>query len=96
MGDTLYGSDDNHQKAEKRGVELVAPTMGVVNEERLSLADFQMGEDGRVLACPQGHAPAVVKKKKSHLVCFDARQCAECPAQGRCPVKAGKRFYYLR
>ena len=70
--------------------------MGVVKEDRLSLADFRLDGEGGVLACPQGHAPEVVKKKKSHLACFDACRCAGCPERSRCPVKTGRRYYYLR
>jgi hypothetical protein len=96
LADSLYGSDDNCQKAEKHGVEVVAPAMGETNKDRFSLADFQMSEDGRVLACPLDHAPARVKKGKRHSVGFDARICDDCPERSRCPVEKGRKFFYLR
>lgn len=96
LADSLYGSDDNHQKAEKHGVDLVAPASGTTKEDRLGLSDFQMSEGGRILACPQGHPPATVKKKKRNSVGFDASICEGCPERCRCPVKKGNKFYYLR
>jgi hypothetical protein len=45
-------------------VELIAPTMGSVGEDKLSLADFQLSDEGEVVACPQGNAPAKIKKGK--------------------------------
>jgi len=96
LADTLYGSDDNQQKAESLGVELVAPTMGAVKEDRLGLSDFQIDEKGVVLACPQGHAPAVVKKRKRISIGFDAQVCEACPLRSQCPVKKGNKHCYLR
>ena len=63
--DSLYGSDDNCEHANNHGVELIAPAMGSVEENKLSLADFKFSEKGDVVACPQGNATAKVKKRKS-------------------------------
>jgi hypothetical protein len=61
LADTLYGSDENVQAAEDRGVELVAPIPGREPEsdpEALTLDDFAVDErTGKVEACPQGHEP---------------------------------------
>ena len=94
--DSLYGSDDNYEQAQERGVELIAPTMGSTQKDKLRLSDFKMSNRGQVVSCPQGHVPAKVKKKKRHSVGFAAFHCANCPALSNCPVKKGKKFYYLR
>lgn len=97
LADALYGSDENCQQAEQAEVEVVSPTMGDRKENSLSLADFESSEDGAILACPQGHAPVIVKKKKTrHTAAFDSNLCDQCPQQANCPVKAGKKHHYLR
>ena len=64
LADTIYGSDDNVQAAEERGVELVAPIPGrpPANDPRaLTLDDFAVDErTGDVTACPAGHTPLAV------------------------------------
>jgi len=94
--DSLYGSDDNYEQAQERGVELIAPTMGSTQKDKMRLSDFEISAKGQVVSCPQGHTPAKVKKKKRHSVGFAARHCENCPALSNCPVKKGKKFYYLR
>ena len=94
--DSLYGSDDNCERAKKHDVELIAPTMGAVKEDKLSLADFQFSKKGQVVACPQGHAPAKVKKKKRVSIGFASHHCQKCLKLSKCPVKKGKKYYYLR
>jgi len=94
--DSLYGSDDNCERAKEHDVELIAPTMGSVNEDKLSLADFQLSEKGEVVACPQSNAPAKVKKRKRVGIAFALHDCRNCPQLSKCPVKKGKKYYYLR
>jgi len=94
--DSLYGSDDNHEQAKKLGVELVAPTMGSAQKDKLRISDFEISSKGQIVSCPQGHAPAKIQKKKRHSVGFAAGHCENCPALSNCPVKKGKKFYYLR
>ena len=89
--DSLYGSDENYEQAKEHGIELVAPTMGSNEEGKINLADFQISEKGKIISCPQGHAPAKVKKKKRYSVAFDAQYCQGCPHLGICPVKKGKK-----
>ena len=48
MADSLYGSDDNCESAENHGVELIAPTMGTVDKEKLTLAEFQFSPKGEI------------------------------------------------
>lgn len=94
--DSLYGSDDNCQHAKEHDVELIAPTMGSVDKEKLSVADFQFSEKGDVVACPRGNAPVKVKKGKRASIGFASQDCQNCSNLPNCPVKKGKKYYYLR
>jgi hypothetical protein len=94
--DSLYGSDDNHERAKELGLELIAPTMGSVDEDKLGLVDFQLSDDGQALVCPQGNAPAKIKKGKKVSIGFAAHDCRNCPNLSKCPVQKGKKYYYLR
>jgi len=95
LADTLYGSDENCQKAEKLGVEVVSPAKGT--KEEISLSDFEVSEKGDVVSCPQGHVPVRTKTKKTrHAVAFDSQHCGACSFQETCPVKQGKEYHYLR
>jgi hypothetical protein len=97
LADSLYGSDENCQEAEQLGVDLVAPTMGSKKESCISLSDFEVTEKETIVSCPQGHKPIRRKKKKTrHTVAFDSQHCINCPNQNSCPVKPGKKHYYLR
>ena len=96
IADSLYGSDDNCEYATEHEVELVAPAMGAVDQDKLSLADFQFSEKGQIIACPSGHAPAKVKKRKKTSIGFTSQHCDSCPNRSICPVKKGKKYYYLR
>ena len=96
LADSLYGSDDNCQKAETHDVEVVAPVMGETKKDGFSLSDFQISDKGLVPACPLGHAPVKAKQGKRYSVGFDAAICDTCPERSRCPVKKGKKFCYLR
>jgi hypothetical protein len=96
LADALYGSDANCEEAKSHKVELTAPTMGKTKEDRTSLSEFHICEKGEVLACPQGHAPAKVRKKKRQSIGFAIEHCEACPLLQACPVKKGKKYYYLR
>jgi len=97
LADSLYGSDENSEKAEQMGVEVVSPTMGAGKDDTLSLSDFSLSEKGKIMACPQGHTPVKVKHKKHrYTVAFDSSHCMHCPFREACPVKPGKKHHYLR
>jgi len=99
LADSLYGSDDNCQHAEQLGVKIVAPTMGKPKQqqETQSLSDFAVSATGEIMTCPQGYAPVSTKTKKTrHTAAFDSQHCCQCPYQSTCPVKAGKKHFYLR
>ena len=96
VADALYGSDENCEKAKQLGVELIAPTMGAAKEDKVSLADFEISQEGQIVCCPQGHTPSKTNKKKRNSVGFDSQHCQNCSQLQNCPVKKGKKFYYLR
>jgi hypothetical protein len=56
LADSLYGGDENVEKAEKRGVEVVSPTMGE-QSHAISIADFHYSESDKMLSCPMGQTP---------------------------------------
>ena len=96
LADSLYGSDENCEKAKELGVEVVSPVMGKPQGNSLTLTDFTLSQEATVSACPQGHAPVKVKHKKGkHLAVFGLETCAGCPHLNECPVKPGKKGYYL-
>lgn len=96
LADSLYGSDDNCERAKEHNVELIAPTMGSVKEDKLSLTDFIFSSKGELVACPQGNLPTKIKKKKRLSIGFALQHCENCPDLSNCPVKKGKKRYYLR
>lgn len=99
LADTLYGSDENCQKAEKLGVEVVSPAKSNKEEDEksITLSDFEVSEKGDVVSCPRGHVPVRSKTKKTrHTAAFDSQHCSTCPFQGTCPVKQGRKNHYLR
>jgi hypothetical protein len=95
--DTLYGSDENCETAKSMGVELVSPVMGKTEQSAVSLSQFEFLKTGHVLSCPQGQKPLTSKKKKTRFTQgFSCETCAKCPLVNDCPVKPGKKYYYLR
>jgi hypothetical protein len=94
--DSLYGSDDNCEQAKQHDVELIAPTMGSVTEDKLNLSEFEISDKGQITACPQGHAPEKIKRRKQISIGFASQDCENCPKLSICPVQKGKELYYLR
>ena len=80
------------------GVELIAPVKkGKPEKCAVSLSEFMFSKTGHVLSCPQGQKPLVTKKKKTRFTQgFGCQICAKCPLVNDCPVKPGKKYYYLR
>ena len=97
LADSLYGSDENCEKAKEMDVEVISPTMGTSRKDKIHLSDFQQSDKGKIIACPQGHAPVKIKVKgQRHNVAFDVNCCSQCPHAEACPVKPGHRYHYLR
>ena len=97
LADTTYGGDENVQKAKAEGVEVVSPATGKESSENILLTDFEIDNNNNVKDCPAGHKPVDQKKKNTrNTVLFDVAQCSNCPQCSLCPVKEGKKFFYLR
>jgi len=93
LADSLYGSDENVEKAKELGIEVVSPTMGT-QSNTISLADFEFSESDEIIACPQGQAPQKTKTGKNggKTVYFDKASCDTCPLQSDCQVKREKQY----
>lgn len=88
LADSLYGGDENVEKARKHGVEVVSPTMGE-QTNAINLADFQYSESDEMLSCPMGQTPQRIKigKNGGKIFHFNKATCDLCPRQSDCPVK---------
>jgi len=92
LADSLYGGDDNVERAAELGVTMVSPTMGS-QSHKIGLADFTFTDSDEMTACPTGQTPKRIKtgKQGGKIVCFDKATCDKCPRQSDCPVKRDKR-----
>ena len=96
LADSLYGSDENCEKAKNdHGVEVISPVMGTTGKG-LSLDDFTLDGSGKITACPAGKSPVRVRYKKQFNVAFSLGDCRGCPQHEHCPVTPGKKAAYLR
>lgn len=93
LADSLYGSDENVEKAKELGIEVVSPTMGTQSNPT-SLADFVFSESDEIIACPRGQTPQKTKTGKNggKVVYFDKAICDNCPRQSDCQVKREKQY----
>jgi hypothetical protein len=98
LADTHYGSDENVIAAQGAEVTLVAPVIkGGKDNGKFALWAFGFDDGGKFIACPAGHCPQAVKRKKKRFcVSFTLAQCDVCPKRPKCPVEQGKKGYYLR
>ena len=98
LADSLYGSDKNVVAAAEAGVEVVSLVMGQTDESEVTMADFSFSDDGAIVACPQGHAPIIFRRKgKRRTVVFANGDCLGCPKKKECPIKPvrdGYGFHY--
>lgn len=86
-------SADNTLLTEACEVDLVAParTAKGSSSGRLTLEDFALDDDGLVLQCPNGIAPASTSIATAKLQArFELSQCRACPDMQRCPMQAAK------
>jgi len=100
--DTAYASDENVQKAESRGVELVGPVpggTGQVSADELTIDDFNIDEiTEQVVCCPAGHAPTSsihdTETGKTRTVMPDSA-CGTCEYYDQCPATKKRNGYQL-
>ena len=95
--DTLYGSDENCQKAKGLGVEIVSPVMGKLGEDSVPLTAFTMNSEQEITSCPEGCAPLKTRSKEDkHTALFSKKTCRGCSRKKTCPTMPGKKGRYLR
>jgi hypothetical protein len=98
LGDTLYGSDNNHQAAESANVRLIAPVHKTNAANTNHLSGFAFNDEGYVIACPAGHQPNRVRYKKKtdrFSAAFSQEHCQDCPHNGQCKLRPGKNKFLL-
>jgi hypothetical protein len=97
LADTPYGSDENCEKAKTMGVELVAPVMGKLTEDTISLTQFTMNNENEITSCPAGCKPEKTRSKDdNHTALFSKKTCRGCSRKNACPTMPGKKGRYLR
>lgn len=95
--DSLYGSNDNLDEANKRDVKVTAPAMGYKEKHDIKLSDFEMSKDYERIICPMGKEAQHIKRTKERInVGFMIEDCSQCSRLNDCPVEAGAKYYYLR
>ncbi|MBC8385255.1 MAG: transposase [Candidatus Cloacimonetes bacterium] len=100
LADTLYGGNENVEKAKKCGVKVVAPIPGKPSENGLD--SFEYNSDSlEIISCPAGKKPDKIKhnKKPSITSIWYEQTCANCPFADSCPTREGKqgrKFYYTK
>ena len=95
--DTLYGSDENCQKAKALGVEVVSPVKGKLGEDSVPLTEFTMNSENEITSCPEGCAPLKTRSKDdNHTALFSKKTCRSCSRKKTCPTMPGKKGRYLR
>jgi hypothetical protein len=100
--DTSYASDENVQKAEARGVELVGPVPGCggqAADNALTIDDFNIDEaTEQVVCCPAGHEPVSSihdpQTGKTRTVIPDSA-CGTCDHYDQCPATKKRNGYQL-
>jgi IS5 family transposase len=92
LADTLYGSDDNVEKAKELGITVIAPVMGT-KESATTLADFTFSDADEIIACPEQQTPIKTKsgKQGGTTAYFNKDICDTCRRQSECPVKRDKK-----
>jgi hypothetical protein len=97
LGDALYGSEENCQKAKDLGVELISPAKGYAEKHEIKLSDFDISEKGEILSCPEGKVPKYRYCSGERMILgFSVDDCKSCSKIDKCPSKEGKRYYYYR
>jgi IS5 family transposase len=94
LADSLYGSDDNVQKAKQDyQTDVLAPLMGAKNKV-LGLEHFTMDSKNQIIFCPQGIKPVSVKKPNDRFIAkFNSSDCGPCSQLANCPVFKYKKAY---
>ena len=91
LADSHYGSKECLKKGRERDVKIISPAMTAKGKRqgKLTLEDFELDGDGRVLRCPAGQEPVETSVADVRIqVLFDPVVCEGCPHKGNCPAAA--------
>jgi hypothetical protein len=91
LADSHYGSNECLANGRERGVEIISPAMTAKGklQGKLTLEDFELDSEGRVLRCPAGKAPIETSVADVRIqVLFDPVVCEACPHRDNCPAAA--------
>ena len=91
LADSHYGSNECLAKGRERDVEIVSPAMTAKGklQGKLTLEDFELDSEGRVLRCPAGKEPLETSIAEVRIqVLFDPVVCESCPHKDNCPAAA--------
>jgi hypothetical protein len=94
LADSHYGSNECLAKGRERDVEIVSPAMTAKGklQGKLTLEDFELDGEGRVLRCPAGKEPLETSIAEVRIqVLFDPVVCESCPHKDNCPAAAAGR-----
>ncbi len=102
LGDSHYPSDENVQRAESYGVELVGPVPGAAPAQRaddLTIDDFVIDEKTeQVTCCPDGQTPVRSVhdpvRGRTHTM-MPTAVCARCAYRPQCPIQEAPDGYHL-
>ena len=96
LADSLYGGDENCQKAKAQNVKVISPVMGSNKKEGYHIGNFIFSQKGQILQCPEGHKPNYNKKnKKGYSSGFETAICDACSMADKCCAKKAKNIITL-
>lgn len=91
LADSHYGSNECLAKGRQRNVEIISPAMTAKGKRqgKLTLEDFELDDQGRIVRCPTGHQPVETRIADIRIqVLFDSAVCQACPRRDDCPAAA--------
>ncbi len=91
LGDTRFGSEENHRRLGEEGLQLMAPTQPPkgYKKGKLTLEQFRLDEQGLVIQCPAGQIPISATAGQAKIqALFPAETCGNCPYRDSCPTAA--------
>lgn len=95
LADSHYGSNECLEKGRAHGVTILSPSMTAKGklQGKLTLEDFELDAEGRVVHCPAGRSPLETSVAAVRLqVLFDATDCESCSQRADCPASSVGRF----
>jgi hypothetical protein len=102
LADSHYGSMECLAQGDEHGVKIISPAQTVPGKRqgKLTLENFELNDEGRILSCPTGQQPLETSIADARLqVLFDVAVCRECPHRENCSASAAstrrsQRFQY--